>query len=979
MSAGISPRAALAAAWPPIGGTTELVSVANGGTPTNNSSLPGNDSMSADGRYVAFSSFASNIVPGDTNNFDDIFVLDRTSAVVRRVSVSGSGLQANGASLWPTMSADGRFVAFVSYATNLVVGDTNGAGDVFEADLTTGLLSRMSVTSSGAQAGGGDDPRLSADGRYLVFSSGAADLIAGDTNASVDVFLSDRLTGIVRRISLTSSGTQGDGYSYLPRISADGRFVSMTSVATNLVSGDTNGVEDIYVVDLSSGDISRASVAATGAEGGDGSPLSAISADGRYVAFISFADNLVPGDTYFTGDLFVKDRTTGAVTWLSSGLGGVGGDGPSDQPSISADGRYVGFVSSASNLVAGDTNGAADVFVADRTASTVIRASVANDGSQLSTWSAGGGISADGLQMSFRSDRANVLGGTAGNYYDVFVRSLAPAPQPPSAVPGPPETVTAVAAAGMATVSWTAPSTGTGPLSGYTVTASPGGATCATTGATTCTVAGLQNGTAYTFAATAWNAVGTGAPSAASAAVVPLSVPEAPTSVTAVGASNGAAVGWTAPLGNGGTPITSYTVLASPGGASCTSTGATVCTFSGLLNGTAYAFTVAAANAVGTSASSLPSATVVPATLPGAPAVPVAMRGDRQVSVSWTPPSDNGGSAVTAYTVVANPGGASCSTTGLNCIVSGLVNGTGYTFTVIAINAVGSSTPSAPTALVVPATVPDRPLRIAVARAQRSVVVMWTAPSNGGSEISGYRVVAAPGGRTCATTGALRCTVSGLENGRSYRFTVTAANNVGTGLPSTTPIATIPAPVPGTPASLQIHRGNGRVTVSWTAPVANGTPAVTGYRVTARPGGHTCFTSGPLRCTVVGLVNGRSYQFTVVAVNRVGASPPSTSFGAVPAAAPGAVRALTAIYPAANRTVLSWRAPGTTGGLAILRNEVRTSADNGLTWRRWTSVGTARSATISGLAKGHGYLAEVRAVNGAGAGSPARLAVKPAR
>jgi Tol biopolymer transport system component len=344
----------------------QLVSVASDGTQGNSHS--GSPSISADGRYVAFASYASNLVPGDTNGVMDVFVHDRLTGQTTRVSVASDGTQGNGESRYPSISADGRYVAFMSYASNLVPGDTNGKADVFVHDRLTGQTTRVSVASDGTQ-GNGDSwgwPSISADGRYVAFESSASNLVPGDTNGRADIFVHDRLTGQTTRVSVASDGTQGNNSSVWPSISADGRYVAFMSYASNLVPGDTNGALDIFVHDRLTGQTTRVSVASDGTQGNGYSWDSSISADGRYVAFESWASNLVPGDTNGKQDIFVHDRLTGQTTRVSVASDGTEGNNNSGWPSISADGRYVAFHSDASNLVPGDTNGRADVFVAMR-------------------------------------------------------------------------------------------------------------------------------------------------------------------------------------------------------------------------------------------------------------------------------------------------------------------------------------------------------------------------------------------------------------------------------------------------------------------------------------------------------------------------------------------------------------------------------------------------------------------------------------
>jgi Tol biopolymer transport system component len=294
-------------------GNTTRVSVATGGGQANSGSF--DPSISADGRYVAFVSAATNLVSGDTNNFQDIFVHDRQTGQTTRVSVASDGTQANGHSYAPSISADGRYVAFASLASNLVSGDTNGAWDVFVHDRQTGETTRVSVASDGTQAIGfffGSSPSISADGRYVAFDSWATNLVSGDTNDKPDVFVHDRQTGQTTRVSVSSDGTQangGPGWSGNPSsISADGRYVAFHSYADNLVSGDTNSATDIFVHDRQTGVTTRVSIASDGTQANGFSASPSISADGRYVAFMSGATNLVSGDTNNDWDVFVHGR-----------------------------------------------------------------------------------------------------------------------------------------------------------------------------------------------------------------------------------------------------------------------------------------------------------------------------------------------------------------------------------------------------------------------------------------------------------------------------------------------------------------------------------------------------------------------------------------------------------------------------------------------------------------------------------------------
>ena len=434
-------------------GTTMRVSIASDGSQGNYwSTFP---SISADGRYAAFLSGASNLVSGDTNGYADVFVHDRQTGVTQRVSIASDGSQANDGSYNSSISASGRYVTFDSRATNLVTGDTNdfcnsnfpddlthdpppqtimtptpppnNCGDVFVHDRQTGVTQRVSIASDGSQGGKSSCcPTISADGRYVAFLSGASNLVSGDTNGYGDVFVHDQQTGVTQRVSIASDSLQGNRNSYYSSISNDGRYVTFESDANNLVSGDTNGYIDIFVHDRQTGVTQRVSIASDGSQGNSPSYDSSISADGRYVTFYSYADNLVSGDTNGYLDVFVHDRQTGVTQRVSIAGDGSQGNYPSYDSSISADGRYVTFESDANNLVSGDTNGNTDVLVHDRQTGGTLRVSIANDGSQGNNGSGYASISANGRYVVFGSDSSNLVSGDINGYPDVFVHDRGP-------------------------------------------------------------------------------------------------------------------------------------------------------------------------------------------------------------------------------------------------------------------------------------------------------------------------------------------------------------------------------------------------------------------------------------------------------------------------------------------------------------------------------------------------------------------------
>lgn len=389
--------------------------------------------LSSDGRYAAFASSSANLVPGDVNGVEDIFVHDRVTGATTMVSVDPFGAPGNAMCWSPSISANGRFVAFVSRASNLVSGDTNGIEDVFVRDRLTGVTTRVDVTSAGGQVTGlVEDPSLSADGRYVVFRSDASDLVTGDTNASWDIFLRDRTTGVTTRVSVASSGAEGVSGSFEPAISGDGRYIAFRSNATNLVPGDTNATDDVFIHDRVAHSTSRVSLDSAGVQGNGASYSPSLSYDGRYVAFSSYAASLSTGDTNLVSDIFVCDRAAGMTTRISVGPAGALADGDSWYPSISADGRRVGYESNATNLVTGDTNGSEDIFVRDRVTAVTTRESVSSSGAQADHNSQMAALSADGNSVAFWSVASNLVGADVNGAWDAFERELSAALSRPS-------------------------------------------------------------------------------------------------------------------------------------------------------------------------------------------------------------------------------------------------------------------------------------------------------------------------------------------------------------------------------------------------------------------------------------------------------------------------------------------------------------------------------------------------------------------
>jgi len=398
--------------------------------------------ISKDGRVVAFQSGAQNLVPGDTNGSQDIFVREFATGVTTRVSVDSAGVEGDSHSYQPALSADGRFVAFFSVATNLWPIDTNFERDVFVHDRVTGLTEMISQDLYAAPANGPSfQPALSDDGNLVAFYSGASDLIVGDTNGRLDVFVRDRQAGLTTRVSVRSNGGQGNGSSEAPVISGDGRFVGFHSEASNLVPGDTNGAGcpqicglDVFVHELATGITERVSVSASGAQGNYASRFPSLSTDGRYVAFQSLASNLVPFDTNgSTPDIFIRDRITGAVEVASVNSANVQGNALSGGgpigwlgPRLSADGTTVVFHSKATNLAPGGKNGTWDVFARDLAEGVTLLANPSLS-SNAKGHSANAAVSGDGSRIVYSSGATNLVAQDTNAVNDIFVYDRDPA------------------------------------------------------------------------------------------------------------------------------------------------------------------------------------------------------------------------------------------------------------------------------------------------------------------------------------------------------------------------------------------------------------------------------------------------------------------------------------------------------------------------------------------------------------------------
>jgi Tol biopolymer transport system component len=400
-------------------GDTTIVSVSSSGSAGDSTSdFP---AISADGRFVAFVSESSNFVTGDSNGTADVFVRDRTSGTTTRVSVSSTGGQSNGTSLYPSISGDGRFVAFMSGASNLVAMDMGQSAQIFVHDRTTGETTLVSMSASGVLGDGYcSAPSISADGRYVAYGSTSSTLIDGEEGGGWQVFIHDRTTKTVKCVSQSLSGQPGDGASLRGAVSSDGRFVTFSSLASDLVTGDTNGVEDVFIRDMVAGVTTRVSVDSAGAQGNGGSMYPSVSASGRYVAFESTATNLISGDTNGKLDVFMHDRDTGATTRVGEDSPDLGEDPDFAGPSISGDGRYVAFTSFRSP-VAGEVYRDMDAFVYDR--DTGKRVCVSAYSMECPSGSDNPRISSDGRFVAFNSID-DLVEGSSNSWDDVFVNEV---------------------------------------------------------------------------------------------------------------------------------------------------------------------------------------------------------------------------------------------------------------------------------------------------------------------------------------------------------------------------------------------------------------------------------------------------------------------------------------------------------------------------------------------------------------------------
>lgn len=398
----------------------ERVSVSSGGAQSDG--LSRQFDLSRNGRFVTFMSDATNLVAGDTNAARDVFVHDRTTGTTTRVSVASDGSEADGESNAGEMSNNGRYVAFHSAAANLVANDTNASNDVFVHDRETGETRRVSVTSAGTESdAGGAWPSMSRGGRYVAFRSGATNLVPDDANGLGDAFVHDRKNGRMIRVSVTELGGDADAAALRHDISPNGRYVSVLTRATNIVAGATTGAANIYVYDWKRGRVALATIGWNGEPANGDSGQMGFSEDGHYMAFSSWASNLVPDDTNETADVFVWSRIDRSITRVSIGESGEQANGESSGGHLSPEGHLVYFRSAASNLVDGDTNGFQDIFVHDRTTKETRRVSLTAAGAEFNADAYRPIVRKNGRLVSLFTLADNLVAGDTNVADDVFV------------------------------------------------------------------------------------------------------------------------------------------------------------------------------------------------------------------------------------------------------------------------------------------------------------------------------------------------------------------------------------------------------------------------------------------------------------------------------------------------------------------------------------------------------------------------------
>ena len=891
-------------------------------------------------------------VPGKPGN--PIITPGNGSASIQVVAPSTGGTPT---SYVVTASPGGATCTVVSPATSCVISPlTNGTQYSFTVQAINSAGSSTSsnaVTSTPATVSGAPTNVVAVAGNTsatISFTAPASN--GGSTITSYTVTASTGQSATGTSSPITISGLTNGTSETFTVTATNGIGTSAPSTASGSVTpATTPGAPSISGASVSGG---AATIVFNAPSSNGGSAITSytvISSPGGLTATGSSSPIVVPGLVTGTPYTFtvVANNAMGAGTPSAPSSTLVSALKPDAPPAPTA---VAGNGQATITFAAPASNGGATI-----TSYTV----TASPGGETSTVSSGTTATVTGLT----NGQAYTFTVTATNAIGTSFSSLASNSVTPIAPSTAPLNVSALAAPGSATISFDTPtSTGGSPITGYIITPSP--ATSPATFTTTTspvTIAGLTNGTAYTFTVKAVNAAGQSVASLPSASVTPATTPDTPTAVIATPMDGGASVAFTAPAANGSL-ITSYTVTASNG---ATASGvSSPIIFSGLTNGTAYTFVVTATNGVGLSDTSLPSAAITPANIPSAPTISTVTAGLSAATITVVS-GGSGGSAITSYVVTAAPGGATCTVYAPadSCTIAPLTPGTSYYFTAVAINAVGQSLPSSASASVTPINVPGTPTSLLAAPSDGAASISFTAPTSNGSPIIKYIATNTSTGETFTATSS-PIAVSGLTNGTPTTFSIVAVNAAGASIAAS--VTTTSRTVAGAPSITGVSGGSGTATISVGAPSSNGGSAITSYIVTASPGGASCVVTSPATsCTISGLINGTTYTFSAAATNAAGTGNSSTpSGGFTPASAPSAPTNVSAVAGAGNATV-SFAPPSLSGGSAITSYTVTSSPTGG----SCTVSAPATSCIVSGLTNGIAYTFNVVAANGVGSSSAA--------
>jgi titin len=917
----------------------------------------------------------------------------------------------NGGSTWSTF-ADGTSTSTLATVTGL----TNGTSYVFQ-------IAAVNVAGTGS---------------YSTESNAATPA----TTAGAPTSVSAVIGAASATVSWTAPASNGGAAitDYVIQFSAnsgswatfaDGTSTSSSATVTGLTNGTNYTFRVAAVNSAGTGTYSTASSSVTPVTT-PGAPTSAAASTGARQATISWTAPTSNGGSSITnyaiqfstdaGSNFSTQILTGSTSTSYVYTGLTAGTAYVFRVAAITSVGQGGWSSNTSSLTIQDQAGApTSVIGVDGVGRVVLSwtAPASNGGASISDYtirfSANSGSSwstfTDGVSAATSATVTGLTNGTsyifqvaAVNTWGTGSYSASSSAQTPFTRPNAPAGVVGSPSSAQVVVTWSAAAANGRAVTDYVIQfSSNNGASWSTfadgmSATTSVTVNGLANGIAYVFRVAAVNSAGIGTYSTASTAVTPQSAPSLPLNVAGSGGNARVTLVWSAPSSNGGRSITDYSVRYSTNaGASWTifSDGvstATSATVTGLTNGTAYSFQVAALNSVGTGSYSVSSSEITPFSVPGQPTSISGTAGINQVSLSWSSPASDGGSVITDYVVEYSTNSGSTWATFVDAVeattsstVTGLTNGTGYIFRVTAKNTAGNGTASSTTSAIVPRTMPSAARSVAGTSGNAQVALTWSAPvTTGGAVVTDYEIQYSSNGTTWTTfsdsvSTTASVTVTGLTNGTAYTFRVAAVNGAGTGTYSTASSSVTPFTTPGTPTSVTPTRGNGQVSLSWTAPVSNGGSAIIQYRVQFAAEGSDDYStwssavstlSTSTSYVVTGLTNGTSYKFRVVATNAAGnGSYSSASSAVMPFTVSGAPTSIVTTN-GVSQVVLSWTAPTSTGGDSITDYVIQHSSNSGSTWTTFSdSVSTSTSATVTGLTNGTSYVFRVAAVNAAGTGT----------